>query len=324
MAGANVYALLRQQGLEVREDTLATLLANTSYLPAVNNLVTLANEKGRKIQDQGVAVFKTPTKTTIDQVIYNYNKTLNDPKVADSAYFSQMTWFYDSSDVIWFEDQVRYAGALAEFKQGNVAVAMQSINKLALQNPEHEYFSTLGKLAVSLGAWELAIDYFKSSFQNGQLHIAPQLAFAYMEVGQADKAEFLWQQIQTAGDTVNARIASQMIRIIHMKIIDEVLFADASEKLAFIKYKYSEIPIEKLEALALSIDNQNIKALAFLQLFNRYVELGDMPAAARSLVQLGDLNLGEEAIVAEIDAAQCRYAYLTNDADLMSQSSWEP
>ncbi len=319
VAGANVYALMRQQGLEVREDTLSTLLANTSYLPAVNNLVALANEKGRKIQDQGVVKYETPGKTTIDQVIYNYNKTLNDPSLADSAYFSQMSWFYDSSDVVWFEDQVRYAGALAEFKQGNVAVAMQSINKLALQNPEHEYFATLGKLAVSLGAWDLAIEYFKSSFQNGQLHIAPQLAMAYMETGQSDKAEFLWQQIQTAGDSMNTRIAGQMIKIIQMKNIDEILFAEASEKLAFIKYKYREVPIEKLEALALSIDNQNIKALAFLQIFNLHVDLGDMPAAASTLVQLGELNLGEQRIVAEIDAAQCRYAYLTNDTNLMAR-----
>jgi len=249
VAGANVYALMRQQNLEIREDTLSTLLANTSYLPAVNNLVALANEKGQKIQDQCVAMFKSPTKTTIDQVIYNYNKTLNDPSVADSAYFSQMTWFYDSSEVIWFEDQVRYAGALAEFKQGNVAVAMQSLNKLALQNPDKEYFPALGKLAVSLGAWDLAIDYFKSSFQNGQLQIAPQLALAYMETGQLDKAEFLWQQIQAAEDSVNSRIADQMNRIIRIKNFDEILFADASEKLAFIKYKYREAPIEKLGAL---------------------------------------------------------------------------
>ncbi len=321
VAGANVYALMRQQGLEVREDTLSTLLANTSYLPAVNNLVALANEKGGKIQDQGVALFKSPKKTSIDQVIYNYNKTLNDPSVADSAYFSQMTWFYDSSEVIWFEDQVRYAGALAEYKQGNVAIAMQSINKLALQNPEKEYFATLGKLALSLGAWELAIDHFKSSFQNGQLHIAPQLAMAYMETGQLDKATFLWQQIQAAGDSVNSEIAGKMIRISQMNNFDEILFAEASEKLAFIKYKYREVPIEKLQALALSIDNQNIQALAFLQLFDLYIELGDMQSAASSLVQLGELNLSEQRIVAEIDAAQCLYAYLTNDTALMAQLS---
>ena len=319
VAGANVYALLRQEGMEVREDTLSSLLNNTTYLPANNNLVVLANAKGERIDDQGMVNFGTPKKTTIDQVIYNYNKTLNDPSKADSAYFSQMTWFYDSTEVTWFEDQVRFAGALAQFRQGNMADAMIILSNLALQNPEREYFATLGNLAASLGAWELAIDHYKNSFQNGHLQIAPQLAFAYMEAGQLDKAEFLWKQIQAAGDSSNERLASKMIGILQINNIDDVLYGDESDKLAYIKYKYQKVPIEKLDALALSIDNPNIRALALLKLFDLYMDLGNITGATEVLVQLGELNLSEERIVDEINVAQCRFAYTVNDTELMQK-----
>ncbi|MCG8311291.1 MAG: hypothetical protein MI975_28140 [Cytophagales bacterium] len=318
-AASNIYALLSKERLSIKPDTLDHLLRNTEYLSGINNLIVLANGQKKAAQDQGIARFGDPEKTKIDQLIYNYNKSLNAPFTVDSLYLQAMKAFYDSGNISWFQDHLVLSNALALYRQGEVSSSLELLNLLAIQNPEKGYYGLLGKLSLQNGASNLAIDYFKSAFQHGNTEIAPELAFAYMEQGALDKAAFIWKQIENTGDSLNARLAGKMISAIEMSDLEHALMADDETRFSFLKYRYREFDLGKLEGLVLSFGNEDVQAMGFLHLLKAYLEL-DNPGKALSLLkELGRLNISRKEILEDINLAQCLYAFHTKNDELMQR-----
>ncbi len=316
---ANIYALLRLKDLSIKQDTLTQLLSKTNYLAASSNLVALANEIGKKSMSQQKPQFGDPDKEKIEQLIYNYNATLNDPALVDSVYLQQLQVFYDSSSTSWFEDNLKLSSAMALYRQGELSKSLQILNLLAVQNPEKVYYGLLGKIALAQNAAGLATDYFKKAFQNGKLEIAPELAFAYMEQGELEKASFIWKQILLRESSEDVSMASKMLQVIEAKSIHDVLSMDLETKFSFIKYRYREFPLDELEGMAVSFDSDDAKALALIHLCGAYLELNQNEQALALLQEVGQLNISRSDVLEEINLAQCAYAYYANDGDMMQR-----
>lgn len=318
-SAANIYALLRLKDLSIKSDTLEYLLAESINLAAINNLVVLANDLNKIVKDKAKIQFGDPGNEKIEQLVYNYNKVLNDPALVDTAYLRQMQVFYDSSDVSFFQDNLNMANALALYKQGEVSKSFQILNQLAIQNPKKEYFSLLGNLALSLNANGLAVDYFKNAFQNGHLEIAPELAFSYMENGELDKAAFIWKQIVQRGDSSNIEMARKMIKILGAGNVQDILYEDTETRFSFLAYRFREFDMGKLEGLVLNFDSEDIQALGFLRLFNSYLELNQNQNVINLLQEVGRLNISRNDVLDEINLAQCKYAYQVKDGEIMQR-----
>ena len=319
VAAANIYAMLSCKGLSIKYDTLDILLPASEDRTKVNNLVVLANNLKKSANDRYSIQFGKPDKLEVDQLVYNYNKSINNPWLVDSAYLQQMQVFYDSSNTSWFQDNLRLSSALALYKQGELSKSLDLLNLLAIQNPEKGYFGLLGKLSLMSGEVGLAIDNFKNAFQNGQLEIAPELAFAYMENGELSKAEFIWEQLVLSGDSVNVATANKMLEVIKRGSIEEVLETDTETRFSFLAYRYREFDLGKLEGLVLSFDNEDIQAMGFLRLFDAYLELDQVQKAVDLLQEIGQLNISRQDVLEEINLAQCRYAYHTMDGEIMQR-----
>jgi len=318
-AEANIYGLLRMEDLSIKKDTLHDLLAKTTSLPAINNLVVLSNELGIKTDDRGSVEFGEPEQNQIDQIVYNYNKILNEPVLTDSALLEDMRIFYDSGNTSWFRDNIYQATALALYEQNDLSAAFERLNLLAYYNPEDTYNTLLARLSFSWGAAGLSVDYFKKSFQEGYLEVAPELAFAYMENNEFDKAIFLWRQILASGDSSNRITAQQMIEVIEANSIDDIQNADAETKISFIKYRIRAFDIERMEALALSLENEDAQALAFIKLLDINIELERQNKAIQNLEKIGELNISLPHVLEEINLAQCRYAYHFQEREVMDR-----
>lgn len=318
-SATNVYALLRMKDLSIKSDTLEYLLRESESLASKNNLVVLANDLKKRAVDGEKVRFGDPENEKADQLVYNYNKVLNDPALVDSSYLRSLQVFYDSSDISWFQDNLKLASGLALYKKGDVGKSFSILNQLAIQNPSREYYSLLGRLAFSQHAKGLAIDYFKNAFQNGRLEIAPELAFAYMEYGEMDKAAFIWRQIVHRGDSSNVDIAEKMIEVIDARDINEILSADIETRFSFLNYRYREFDLKKLEGLVLGFENEDVQALGFLRIFNSQLELNRPQKAFELLQQVGQLNISRSDVLEAINLAQCHYAYHIKDGEMMQR-----
>ena len=318
-SATNIYALFRLKDLSIRSDTLENLIKKSTYLAATNNLVVLANDLRTIAKDGAQIQFGDPGNERIEQLIYNYNKVLNSPELVDTTYLNQMQVFYDSSKTSWFQDNLNLANTLALYQQGEVSKAFQILYQLAFTNPEKEYFSLLGKLALSLNANGLAVDNFKKAFQNGHLEVAIELAFAYMENGELDKAAFIWRQIEQSGDSSNMEMAGKMIDVLEIGDLQDILNADTEKRFSFLAYRYREFDLEKLEGLALSFESEDIQAMGFLRLFNSYLELNQNQKAFNLLQEVGRLNISRSDVLDEIYLAQCKYAYHLKDGESMQR-----
>lgn len=318
-ASANIYAFLSSEKLSIKPDTLDDLLTHSQNLTAINNLVVLANNLKKVSDDEYAIQFGDPAKMEIDQLVYNYNKSINNPWLVDTSYLQQMRLFYDSSNTSWFQDNLKLSSALALFQQGEVSKSLDLLNNLAIQNPEKGYFGLLGKLSLLSGANNLAIDYFKNAFQNGQLEIAPELAFSYMENNELDKAEFIWRQIVLTGDSINVATAEKMLEVIQRRSIGEILQADDETRFTFLAYRYREFDLEQLEGLVLSFNNEDMQAIGFLRLFSAHLELNQFQKAFSLLQEIGQLNISRKDVLEEINLAQCRYAYYAQDFETLQR-----
>jgi len=318
-ASANIFAMLSKEQLSIQEDTLEYLLEHSENLSGINNLVVLSNHLKKESQDNAIVKYGNPASEKIEQLVYNYNKTLNSPSLVDSLYLQEMKIFYDSSSTSWFQDNLYFASALALYRQGEVSKALQRLNHLAVQNPAKEYFGFLGKICLANQAPALAIDYLKNAFQNGNLNVAPELAFAYMEYGDLERASFIWKQIQFGGDSLDADLATRMIEVIEAKEIEEIQNWDVNSRFSLISYRYSDLALDKLPGLIVSFDDEDIQAMGYLELFKIYVNLKDFDNAFATLRQLGQLNISRKSLINDINIAQCAFAYETNNIDLMTK-----
>lgn len=316
-ASTNIYGLLATRELSIKPDTLDFLLEGSNYLAATSNLVVLANGLKKKSNDRSTVQFGDPADEKIEQLIYNYNKVLNDPNLVDTILLDQTRDFYDSSYTAWFQDNINMANALALYKQGEVAKSFEMLNYLANQSPKKEYFGLLGKLALSQNANALAVDHFKNAFQNGQLEVAPNLAFAYMENGELEKADFIWRQIKQRGDSSNMEVADKMLDVIMAKDINDISSQDVETRFSFVAYRYRETDLSALEELVLNFKNEDIKALGFLRIVDAYIDLDQNQKALDLLQKVGELAIGRKDVLDEINLTQCKYAYHVKDPEIM-------
>ena len=316
MAQTNILAMLASKNLGIKQDTLISLVNGTTYLSSISNLLVLANSQRIQVSDLGEMDIRVPKDEKIEQLVYNYNKSINSPVLADSLYSKKVQYFYDSGNVSFFEDQIYFSMALANYKNGEFTNAFTILNKLAIQNPEEEYSSIVGKLALASKAPGLAVDYFKSSFQNGHIKIAPELAFAYMEVGELGKAAFIWRQIQGSGEPEDSLLASRMILAIEAVSIDDVLYSETETRFSFLKYRSREFDRQLLESLAVSFENEDIRAMAYLNIIDVYLELGQKEKAFQLLNRIGELNISQQKVLNLIDVAQCKFAYVSGDEEI--------
>ncbi len=316
-ATANIFALLRQKEMSIKKDTLNYLASGISYLPAVNNLVTLANELKVTLNDRGSVKFGRPEKEKIEQIVYNYNKMLNDPLLVDSVLKKEMHVFYDSGNISWFEDQTYFSGAMAMYKQGDIAGAYNELNRLAVLNRDKQYFSILGKLSMAEGAIALAKEYFTKAFQHGHPEVAAELAFVYLESGQKDKATFLWKQIAATGNENEKKLANAIISALKADVPEALFPEDDLVKYAFVTYRYDEFEPEELEKLTETIINNDMKLSAFLRLAKTYIELGQRNKAVRVFEAIGTVDFTIKDLLEEINLLQCWFAYRFDDSQLM-------
>ncbi len=316
-ATANIFALLRKKEMSIKEDTLHYLTSEISYLPAVSNLVALANELKVRIDDRGEVKFGKPEKEKIEQIVYNYNKMLNDASLVDSVLVGEMHVFYDSGNVSWFEDQIYFSGAMAMYNQGNVAGSFRELNRLAVLNKEKQYYPVLGKLSMAEDAYALARENFTKAFQNGHPEVAVELAFAYLESAQKDKAEFLWRQIARTGSDNEKKLADAMLSAFEAQSIEPFYLKDDLMKYTFVLCRYDEIDPVELEKLAGQIKDNDMKLMGYLRLAEIYTDLGNKEDALRMLEKIGAMDFSIEGLLEEINFLQCRFAYRFNDPQLM-------
>ena len=135
-----------------------------------------------------------------------------------------------------------------------------------------------------------------------------------MEKGELDKAAFIWRQIVQFGDSIHMSTAQKMIRIIEAEEIVDILFADENTRYYFLAYRYREFDLEKLEAMVLSFDNEDIQAMALLHLINANIDLNQKLKAYTLLEKIGQLQISMHEVLNGINLAQCRLAYHFKDA----------
>jgi tetratricopeptide (TPR) repeat protein len=291
------------------------------YLPLINNKLIFAALTQQKHDANAPVVFDPGMKNSTEQIIYNYNKALINPLAIDSAFKTRMESYYDTTQMAWMHDPLKVASAMVAYKKGNKAEAFEMLNHLSgrRDNSSAYYYQLLGKMALASDAPRLAANYLSEAARLGITNILPELAFSYLESGQLGKAAFMWHQILNQSDTTYHSMAEEILQMLASKGPRDMINAHANLKYLFLRYRYMEFEPALIEGLILSFDNDNYKAMAYLDIIDDAIRRGDTGTASQQIYKLQKLNINSPDILAMIREQLIHFNIAINDLTALDQ-----
>ncbi len=318
-AQANIFALLLLNDLNIKSDTVQSLVQKVQYKPALANLLALANKKDINVSDMPDQPFDTLAYIQPGHLVYAHNKMLNQPAMVDSSLWLQMQHYFQEYPQPWLEEKLQFAAALAAYRNGNLSTCVQQLSTLAMSEQAQSvvYQAAMGKVALAQHAPRLATEYLGTAVGRGRNDLAPELAFAYMYMGAFDNARSLWQQVKEQPDTVNRALATDMLHLLSLNAVREALVYDDQLRYHFIYFLQSRFPADDMEALAVSIDNQNYRALAYTALGRSALQANELEKAADLVSKIQALNITSDDAYEQFVAYYIEYILATDQYELL-------
>jgi hypothetical protein len=291
------------------------------YLPLINNKLIYASLNRQSYATNAPVVFDPGMPNSTEQIIYNYNKALIAPMEIDSLFNIRMEHYYDTTQLAWMHDPLKVASAMVAYKQGNKATAFEALHLLSAKgNVSNAYYNQLlGKLALASDAPRLAAEYFVGAARLGYSDILPELAFSYLESGQLDLADLMWSQIHDQQDTLYRSMAEDFLQMLASDGPREMINADDNMKYLFLRYRHQEFESSLIEGLILSYDNDNYKAMAYLDLLDAAMERDDTGAVSQLIFKLQKLNINSQNILDRMRERLVLFTIGINDPETLSQ-----
>ena len=317
----NIFSFLNTKNLSIRKDTLDYLFEKIHYLPADNNLVVLANRLNVPAKDSHSIRFDKKDFRNLIRIVYNYNKMLNQPSLVDSTLVNSLSDFFSESPYYWMYDPLKVAGAFANFKNHQISDAFNTLNSMQSGDDTQAYqdASYLGKMSLALGAPRLAIDYLSKAMDGGIVLDAPELAFAYMENGDLDKASFMWRQIANNNTGNYGNLAKDMIKILSITNVRQALDLDENLRYHFIHFRFHEFDPDEIQGLILSFDNDNYRASATLDIIKMFLQTKQTGKASELINKLQNINITSPDIYRDYLKTTMEFCIEVKNYDLLEQ-----
>ncbi len=278
-------------------DSLYNLLGSDAEGPK-SNALAMANLQQKQIE---ISIDEALIDTTLTayraSLISNY--LINQREKADTALINSVVELGNRPVNENFRESVLLAAAHAYYAHGLVNKAFRLVRQLA-------FLSSSGKYHTLLGLWSLeqrnplmAADYFEKARDRQAPNAAFNSAVAWAECDSIAKAIDVWKSIQQRGDSLNASIATGMINVLSATSKTALQFSE-EDRYRFLHYTLSMFDESSFETIINSIDNDDMKAMALLDMGKRWYEFDEPEIAAGLLAQTVGLKIRNAAVAEEI------------------------
>ncbi len=251
---SNYLGVLARHGVKTDPDSIIKHYNVTGSPSAFTNSLVLKTQN--EIFDQIDNVFRLDSLLSIYSVSYAINYITNQYKYIDSTLLNNVGQAATYNGTSRFSEPIRYAVALANFRNGFVNKSIESLQQLtmtSINNPDL-YFYTLGLLMMELQDMDQAVFYFESAYFNNYPNSEEPLNIARLHTKDADKARIYWNNLAKNDSLPDSEKAKYILKILNSTFRDYKKFND-DEKILFVRWKVNELESEKIKEVFNSISS---------------------------------------------------------------------
>lgn len=293
-AASNVLALLSSGELDIDADSVLAAYPVKEDPISLNNHFVLYNHSEKYLGQTF-----TPTDTVLDflEASILYNQAFNQLYGEDSLETGPLISLVNKPANVNARESLKFVACLNLYKNHNANKAFRELNWLANTSISNggQYFNQVGTWALGQAAPEVAIDYFQWAANKDWEEARFNLAIAYSESGDMARAIEQWQTLQEEGEPEAKQIAATMLAILTLDMDEAFDLADP-EKYLVSRYTLGFQDTVAFQKLVATMEDDNYKAQAYLDMCNKLWRM-DYPAAAAGMyVPLAELKITDEKL----------------------------
>lgn len=298
-AKTNLVGLAVEKKLPLPADSLLRLLNSTD--PGVqSNAFALANQQHQLIATQPSINLTTDTVFSLFTASLLHNYLINQVGRLDTTFINQVVALSRRTVNFDYQEVLQVAAAKAYYERGEVEKALRTMEQAVYRsNEQGKYNHVLALWALEQRVPDVANRYLayatEQQFQPAQITQAVTLA----ELKQIGGSIFVWDSLQRSGDTLVAKLATKMVRVLASPESFVPRFAD-DEKYAYTKYRLNASDSVALERIANTIINENYRAHAWLEYSKKLYDQDELVRAIRAFEKIKGLTLTERSLYEEI------------------------
>lgn len=298
-AKTNLVGLVVEKKLPLAADSILRLL-NSSDAGVQSNAFALANQQQQLIGATPSVNLATDTTLNLFTASLLHNYLINQAGKLDTVFLQQVVALTKRPVNSNYQEVLLVAAAKAYYEQGEVEKALRTMEQAIYRsNDQGKHNHVLALWALEQAVPDVANRYLAYStqqqFQPAQITLAVTLA----ELNQTGPSIFVWDSLQRSNDTLVAKLATKMVRVLASPPAFVERLAD-DEKYAYSKYRLSAGDSAAVEQIAGKITNENFRARTWLDYSKKLYAQDELLPAIRAFQKIKGLVLTEKNLYEEI------------------------
>lgn len=278
-------------------DSLFQLLGSTAD-GTKSNALALANTQQLKIKlDLGEALRDTILNAYTATLLANY--LINQRAEVDTSTLAQTVQLANRPVNEFFAEPVLSASAQAYYEQGHVNRAFKIARQLAYQTGSGKYHYLLGLWSMEQANPLMASDYFEKAQDRQWPNAEFSKAIALASCDSIKKAIDAWQKIKDRGDSVHGAIAQRMLLVLSATPKTAALLSEV-DRYRYLLFALPRFDDQAFENVVNTLQNDELKARALVDLSRKWFELDEPATAAALLVQTTGLKITDTNLLNDI------------------------
>lgn len=293
-AETNFFALITLQNLPVKADSIINTFG-TPYTASQANALALANVQKQKFNPTIDPLEAKELDLHSATLLNNY--LVHKLHSLDSSEIQKAYLIADDSLNRDFNEALKVQLATAYYFKNNVTRALEIMAELAFISEMYKgkYNYMMGLWALEQGNPKLAASYFNFAVMQNYREAKLYHAIALTEAGMQYEAQVAWDTVAQSDDDDKKAIANQMKKVLSLSY-QEISTLNDQEKYLFCRYRLNVFDTTTFNKIIPTIQDNNYKAQALLDMAMRQFEWNNLPSAIQYFNQTGGLPLTDQSL----------------------------
>lgn len=319
VALTNLLALQLSSSHSPNVDSILNSYQHIEYMPAQTNLLALANQENKHINNKLYQEALPDTVLTQEGFSFIYNYAFNHIENTDQNIAAMLQKYSSHPANGNYREVLDFMRALHLYYTNHVAEAFLILEQLSYESTAANgyYLNILGLFSLEQKAYTLAASYFEQGAGQGFEESRANEAFAWSATGAHGQATQIWKALQEDENPQMKELASHMLMVLAngTQEVDTLRDETLYQKLIFGKNSMEE----QQEAMLLSqIQDPELKAKYYIYQFETAVSKGNLDTAEAYLNKAKETSALENKIfwaVMRLSAANKNMHHLANNMD---------
>ncbi len=298
IAEANFYSFWLKDNSGFATDSVLKIMNKATDVRKLNNEIVFRTSQNNRFHEPLNFSYLPDSVLQTIELSYLYNYALNQAPKGDTSLLKYLTHYENipENQQNGFDAYLQLAQFFTFYYAQDYRNAYHKIDRLSRYEAQtNEYYTRiLGTFLLQNQQFRRAGDAFKKSYLQGNIMAGVYAALAFSELENRVQALELWQELTTKGDSVNQKIARQMLGVLHSDSLSKInpINFKGKDLYYYVHFHHAQINAEQFENYAQKLSDNFLKIRLLLDRISFLIR-NNQPQNASNLIQ--KLQIPEKA-----------------------------